>query len=93
LDKKAAATLCTRHHTLRGELATLQLRYREFSEIAKDVAIRIQTTQETLADMTHNIDQVYCDTINALSSADTLVAAEEPSVDGKFQTAYSMYIY
>jgi hypothetical protein len=95
LDKKAAATVCMRHYHLRCELAILQLRYQEFSNIASDIAARIQNTQEQLDNMTCNIDQVYCDALGAImsqSSCNDTLAADNPAADGEFQT-YCMHIF
>jgi len=90
LDKKAAASVCMRHHSLQGELATLQVRYRAFSDITQDVASRIRETQEQLANITHNIDQVYCDALDAL--ANTPATSDKPSIDSKYQIIYVMHI-
>jgi hypothetical protein len=93
LDRKAAASVCMKHHSLQGELATLQLRYREFSDIAEECAIRIQETQEQLANITHNIDQVYCDALDALlTSTKAPGTADKPSNDSKYQIIYVMHI-
>jgi hypothetical protein len=92
LDKKAAASVCMKHYALRGELATLQLRYREFSAITRDLASCIQKTQEQLAYITHNIDQVYCDTLDDLFSANAPATIDKPSIDSKYQSIYVMHI-
>lgn len=92
LDKKAAATVCMRHHALQGELATLQLRYREFSDITRDLAFRIQKTQEQLAYITNNIDQVYGETLHALFSANAPATTDKPSIYSKYQSIYVMHI-
>jgi hypothetical protein len=88
LDKEAAASIYSMHHSLRCELATLQLRYCEFSNIARDVATRIQETQEQLANITHNIDQMYFDTLDALCLTD----APAMTMDSKCQTTHITHI-
>jgi hypothetical protein len=69
LDRKAAAFVCLKHHTLRGELESLQSRYDFSIEYAKTCAMRIEETQSQLDALTMNIDQIFCDALDALGTS------------------------
>jgi hypothetical protein len=61
-------------------------------DISKHVATRILKTQEQLANITYNIDQVFSDALNALSPIDTPVTSDMPFMDGKCQITCVMHI-
>jgi hypothetical protein len=65
-DREAAEYVCLKHHNLRGELQLLQLQYDQCIEFAKNYATRIEEAQEKLEELTLNVDQFFCDALDAL---------------------------
>ena len=65
-DREAAEYVCLKHHNLRGELQLLRFQYDQCIEFAKNCAMRIEETEEKLEDLTLNVDQFFCDALDAL---------------------------
>ena len=65
-DRKAAEFVCLKHHSLRGELQSLRIQYDQYIDYAKKYAMRIEETEEKLEDLTLNVNQFFCDALDAL---------------------------
>lgn len=68
LDKDAAAYVCLKHSTLRGQLETLRSQYDQIVEHARDYAMRIEETEGQLEELMLNIHELYCDALDALGA-------------------------